>query len=630
MDRDPHTLRRCTRLLGLARNAAVLALAAWVPAGPGRAADPLAYEVAISPTGDAALDQAAHDASTLVGLRESAPVGPFALVGRARGDLDRMQTALNSFGYYNGGVAITVDGRPLDDPGLPDALDAVPEGTTVKVAVTLTPGTLFHLRHVTLPPGVPAVADAALKLAPGDPARAADVLAARDRIRTALLNAGHALAKVGEPVATLVPAADALDVSFPVEAGPRVDLGPIAIGSEQRLSESYIRRRLLLAPGQRFDPVAIEKARQDLAAVPAIASVRIVPSDALDAEGRLPVRVEVAERALRVVDVGAAWSTDQGGSVNASWTHRNLFGNAEMLTLGVAATQIGGTAATQPGYNATAGLTLPDWLQRAQSLSFNLQAVREYLQAYDRTAAIAGVTLARRLTDDLRISAGLQYEDASIVQDEIGRSYSLIQLPLGVQYDTAHDPFDPTHGVRATVTVTPSYSLASGTASATTFFIMQASGSTYLDVGNWLAGTTGRSILAMRALVGAVDGAGVFDLPPDQRFYAGGGGTVRGFRYQSIGPQFANGHPTGGTGIDVASIEFRQRFGEHWGAAAFVDAGQLGTTGVPFSGPASVGAGVGVRYYTPIGPIRADVAVPVTTERNGDAFEAYIGIGQAF
>ncbi len=630
MERDPHPPRRRHRLRGLVRSVAALILAAGLLAGPGRAADPLAYEVAIAPTGDAALDQAAKDASTLIGLRETAPVGPFALAGRARGDRDRLATALNSFGYYKGSVTITLDGRALDDPGLPGALEAVPEGTPVKVAVTLTPGPLFHLRQLSLPQGVPAVAQAALKLAPGDPARAADVLAARDRIRTALLNDGHALAKVGEPVATLAPAADALDVSFPVEAGPRVDLGPIAIAGEEKLNESYIRRRLLLEPGQRFDPAAIEKARRDLAAVPAIASVRIIPSDALDAAGRLPLRVEVAERARRAVELAAAWSTDQGGSLSASWTHRNLFGNAEMLTLGVAAIQLGGTAATQPGYDANALLTLPDWLQRAQSLSFNLQAVREYLQAYDRTAAIAGITLARRLSADLKVSGGLQYEQAYIIQEHVGHSYSLIQLPLGLQYDTAHDLFDPKQGVRASLSATPTYSLASGTGTNTIFYILQASASTYLDVGNWLVGSTGRSILAMRGLVGAVEGAGVFDIPPDQRFYAGGGGSVRGFRYQSVGPQFLSGHPVGGTGVDVGSIEFRQRFGENWGAAAFVDAGQVGSTGVPFAGPVSVGAGMGVRYYTPIGPIRADVAVPLTTAHKSDSFEAYIGIGQAF
>lgn len=629
MDRHPHN-SRWGRLRVAAWAATALALGWALQGDRGRAADPQAYEVTIAPSGDTGLDQAAQDSSTLISLRESAPVGPFALIGRARGDLDRLQTALDSFGYYKGHVAITVAGRALDDPGLADALDALPQGGTVPVAVTLTTGPLFHLRHLTLPADAPAAARAALGLAPGGPARAADVLAARQRMLNALLDDGHALAKVGEPAATLVPAEDALDVSFPVEAGPRVDLGEITFAGEQRLNERYLRRRLRLAPGERFDPTAIEKARQDLAAVPAVGSVRIVPGTELDAQGRLPVQVDVTERALRAVNLGAAFSTDQGGTVSASWTHRNLFGNAETLTLGVAATQLGGTAARQPGYNATAVFSLPDWGRRGQSLTFNLQAVRESLDAYDRTAAIAGATLARKLTDELTASVGLQFEQAHIKQEQVGHDYTLLQLPLGLQYDSTHELFDPHHGVRASVTVTPTESLGSGGVRSATFVIAQASASTYLDVGHWVAGTEGRSILALRALVGAVNGASVFDIPPDQRFYAGGGGTVRGFRYQSIGPKFPDSRPTGGTGIDVASVEFRQRIGASWGAVAFVDAGQLGSNGVPFEGAASVGVGVGVRYDTSIGPIRADVAVPVTRERKGDSFELYIGIGQAF
>jgi translocation and assembly module TamA len=623
MDRNTHSARRHVRRCALA-------LAAWLLGAHGQAADPLAYDIAIAPTGDAALDQAAQDSSTLAALRQSAPVGPFALIGRARGDLDRLLTALHSFGYYKGSVRLTVAGRGLDDPGLADALDAVPAGASVPVAVTLTPGPLFHLRRLSLPPGLPAAALAAFRLAPGGPARAAAVLAARDRLLAALLADGHALARVDEPQATLVPEEDALDVSFPAEAGPRVALGPIAIAGEGRLHETYIRRRLLLAAGQRFDPAAIERARRDLAAVPAIASVHIRPAGALGADGRLPVQVDVAERERRAVALEAAFSTDQGGSASASWTHRNLFGNAELLTLGVAATQLGGTAARAPGYNAAASLTLPDWQRRGQSVTFTIQAVREYLDAYDRTAVIAGATLARKLTQDLTVSAGLRAEQAAIVQQEVGRSYSLVQLPVGATYDTANDPFDPRQGLRAFLTVTPSASLAGGGAPDSFFVIVQSGAAAYLDVGSWLAGTRGRSILAVRALAGAMEGTGVFDIPPDQRFYAGGSGSVRGFRFQSVGPQFAKDRPVGGTGVDDGSIEFRQRFGASWGAAAFLDAGQLGGTGVPFSGPVSVGAGAGVRYFTSIGPIRADVAVPLTHGPKGDAFELYLGIGQSF
>jgi len=175
---------------------------------------------------------------------------------------------------------------------------------------------------------------------------------------------------------------------------------------------------------------------------------------------------------------------------------------------------------------------------------------------------------------------------------------------------------------RAAANITPTQSFSTP---SSTFVIAQLSGSAYFDVfGN------GRSVVAVRGLVGGVEGATTFDIPPDQRFYAGGGGTVRGFRFQSVGPQFADGNPVGGTSVDVGSLELRQRFGANYGAVAFVDAGQVGSGGVPFEGNLQVGAGVGARYYTGFGPIRLDVAVPVTKLAGGDSFEVYIGIGQAF
>jgi translocation and assembly module TamA len=603
----------------------LLALAVAALCSPltgGRAADPQPYKVTIAQTGDATLDGAVHDSSTLISLHDSAPVGPFALVARARADMDRFLAALHSFGHYDGSVAITIAGRPLGDPDLPAALADLPAGSQADVAVQLTPGPLFHLRQITVTGDAPAEARAKLGLTSGAPALAADVLAAHDRLLAALRDSGHALARVDQPVATLAPAAQALDVSFAVQAGPRVDLGQISIEGLHRTHEAFVRKRLLLHSGERFDPRAIEKAREDLAGVGVFSAVRIDPAAALDTDGRLPVQVAVTERMLRTVNLGAAYSTDLGGSLSASWTHHNLFGNAETLTLSAAATELGGTAARQPGYNISALLTLPDWGHRDQSLSFNAAAIKEYLDAYNRNAYLAGATLSRRIDPDLTLSVGLQAEQAHIVQESEAHDYTLLQVPVSASYDTTHMSLDPTRGLRASISLTPSESFSTRNA---TFVIAQASGSAYLDLG-----TRGRSVLAVRGLVGGVEGATTFDIPPDQRFYAGGGGTVRGYRFQSIGPHFADRRPVGGTAVDVGSIEFRQRFGSSYGAVAFVDAGQVGTSGVPFEGNLDVGAGVGARYYTSFGPIRVDIAVPLTKQTGNDSLEVYLGIGQAF
>lgn len=617
-----HPLRNTAwlRRVGLTTIAMLTLLAAL---RTSRAADPQPYDLAIAKTGDARLDTALKDASRLASLKDSAKVGPFPLLARARGDVARFQDVLHGLGHYAARVTIMVDGLPLDDPALPARLDAVPDGTAVPIKVAIDPGPVFTLGRVAVEGDVPAGLRNSLGIAPGDPAVAGDVLAAGARLLTALRDAGHALAKVPPPEALLHPGAHTLDVIFHVAAGPRVDLGAVRVSGLTRLHEAWLRRRLGLVPGQRYSPAAISGARQALADTGLFTTVRVDPAQALDAEGRLPVAVTVKERKLHSVSLGASFSTDEGGSLSAGWTHRDLWGNAEKLAITGAVTQLGGTANRQPGYNLGARLTLPDWHRRDQTLGFNISALREYLDAYSRTGVIGGATLSRKLDPHLTASIGLTATLEEVTQEGVRNTYRLAQLPLGLAYDTTTSVLDPTSGLRAKATLTPSFSLANGGNSV--FLIAQGAASAYFDFG-----TKGRSVLAMRGLVGLVEGAGVFGIPPDQRFYAGGSGSVRGFRYQSLGRQFASGRPEGGNAVDVGSIEFRQRIGASWGAVGFVDAGQLGADGIPFTGNPEVGAGVGVRYYTSIGPIRADFAVPLTHQRGGDAFELYIGLGQAF
>ena len=465
----------------------------------------------------------------------------------------------------------------------------------------------------------------ALKLKPGDPAVAADVLAAQGRMLEALRDDGHALAKVSTPAATLVPSAQGLDVSYAVEPGPRVNLGPITLAGLQDVNASYVRRRLLLHQGERFDPRQIERARQDLAQAGVFASVNVDAPDRLDPQGQLPVTVRLVERKRHVVGFNASYSTDLGFSAGVTWSHRNLFGNAERLDLGAAVTQIGGTASKSPGYDVSATLTQPDIFVRDLDVIYKVEGLKESLDAYDRTAALAGVTLRRKFSTEFTGTVGLQAQQSRVTQEGLTDDYTLLQLPITASYDTTGSDglLDPTHGFKATLSATPTASLRTG---GSGFAILQALGSTYIDFGS-----QGRSVLALRGIIGSIQGASTFQVPPDQRLYAGGSATVRGYRYQSIGPKFADNKPTGGTALAAATIEYRQRIYGSFGAAVFVDAGEVTSGSTPFSGGSvRAGAGAGLRYYTPFGPIRADVAVPLNKQNGDDTFELYVGIGQAF
>jgi translocation and assembly module TamA len=349
--------------------------------------------------------------------------------------------------------------------------------------------------------------------------------------------------------------------------------------------------------------------------------VRAVPASALDANGQLPISFDLTERPLHAVDLGVAYSTDLGIDLTTAWHDRNLFGNAEQLNL-TGSINLGGDAVTKPGYALGAQFIKPDFLARDQSLELDLNAIKQSLQAYDQKALLEKIAINRKLSPHWTASIGLSGEQESIEQEGVTRTYNLIGIPASLKYDSTNSLFDPTKGIRAMFSITPTESL--GTPS-TTFFITQISGSTYFDVfGN------GRSVLALRGLVGQVSGAGVFGLPPDQRFYAGGSATVRGYRYQTLGPQFKDGTPMGGTAISTGTVEWRQRILKNWGIVGFTDVGQVSANGAPFTSNWHAGAGVGARYYTSIGPIRLDVAVPLDKLPHGDSLEVYIGIGQAF
>jgi translocation and assembly module TamA len=611
-----------------------------------RAADPQAYKVELAPVGNDDIDQTLKATSDLISLRTSAPVSPFGLIARARSDSDRLKTALESFGYYESQVVVHINGKLLTDPSLGDTLTALPKGSTAQVAVSFALGTLYHLRRIDIDTEgeVPLDARETLGLKSGQPATASAVLAGGARLLSALQEQGYAFAQVDSPIAYEAADAPVLDLSFHVVAGRKVNIGEIHIEGLKRVHEALLRRRLLLHAGDVYKPSAVEAARRDLLALNVFAQVSVQIGKEADESGGVPITFKIVERLRHAIALSAAYSSDLGGSGGATWTDRNVFGNAEQLTFAASVINLGGSDTTGTGYDTSVKYLIPEFLHRDQSLQFAVTAIKQQLQAYDQTAKTASVTLSRKLSSVWSVSAGVSTTVETIIQDTSVATvngqivpvpqtfnYTLLALPSSINYDSTNLPTpleDPRHGFRGSLSVTPT--LAIGHPNAT-FLITQFKVATYFDLNNLLPIAPGRSVLAARALAGIAEGAGELSLPPDQRFYAGGTSTIRGYGYQLVGPVFPQTDiPVGGTAITAGGLEFRQRFYSSWGAVAFVDAGQVSASLKPLHSDVRVGAGAGMRYYTPIGPIRFDIAVPVSRRPGEDSFEVYIGLGQAF
>jgi translocation and assembly module TamA len=492
---------------------------------------------------------------------------------------------------------------------------------------------------------------------------ASDVVAAGDRVRQTLQDDGFAYATVDPPHAVENPAEHTLDVSFKVTPGERHELGEIRLQGLNATRESFVRRRLRVHAGDLYRASAIEAARKDLLAAGVFTQVSVTADAKPDAQGHVPLTFQLRERKPHAAGVTAAYSSDLGASVGVNWLKREISGVADPFSVSASIINLGGgTASNGIGYDLHSSYQIPDWKRRDQTLQFDAGALRQSLDAYDQTALKTGVSVRRRLSRLWTVSAGITAEHEQIVQEsppdpvvsvDVGCTrniarprpgtseprctyhYTLLGVPIAAIYNTTglDSPLeDATKGVRASLTVTPTFALGH---QRSQFVVTELSTSTYFDLAQWgLTSDRGRSVLAVRALAGLSGGADEFSLPPDQRFYAGGSGTIRGYRYQSVGPAFPDGNPVGGTAINAASVEFRQRIGEALGFAVFVDAGNVSDTLNPFHGSVRIGAGAGFRYYTPLGPLRVDLAVPLE-RRSGpgfkdDAFEVYIGLGQAF
>ena len=267
----------------------------------------------------------------------------------------------------------------------------------------------------------------------------------------------------------------------------------------------------------------------------------------------------------------------------------------------------------------------PDFLAPKQSLVLDFSVVADNPPAYERVAGLLTGLVEREVTDELKLSAGITSERGRVRTAERTYQVALLGVPLAATYDGTDNLLNPVKGFRLGATLTPWFPVG-GNESSRRFLATSLTGSVYYDVRG-----DGRYVAAGRLGLGSIVGAGLADIPPDRRFYAGGGGSVRGYGFQMAGPRNAANDPTGGRSLFEAGIEMRIKVTDTIGVVPFLDAGTVSARSIPgFREPLRVGAGLGLRYYTDFGPLRVDVGVPFSPERGDSRWQLYLSLGQAF
>ena len=552
-----------------------------------------------------------------------------SLLQGAQAVLARVNSALRSRGFYDGEVRASVDGRPVADAAALDAIDAQPDAAQIPIAMTVDTGPRYRLGIVAIRPAGENVSLAdvdrsRIGLAVGDPADAAAIIAAQDKVVGELRKQGYALASAKREV-VVDHATRQAEVTYIVAAGPPAKMGPVSFSGTNKVNTTFLQLRVPFSEGEPYDPAKIELLRGRLTSLGVFNAVRIKPATALDANGELPIDVDLTDRLPRSFGFGVSYETQLGFAVNGFWTHRNLFGQAESLRLSGEINHIGqGQAIIDTGFAFRAAFRKPDWWLAGQDARLDAAALREVLAAYTRSAVIFGGGIDRTISPAWQVRAGLSAEYARITRNGITQLYTMLGVPATVLLNKANSDLEPTHGYRLQLDMTPWVDFGNG---GDFFTIMRLTGRSYFDLAE-----PGRTVLATRASFGTEPALSIGGIPPDKLFYAGGGGSVRGFVYQSAGPRDAFNNPLGGASVVEGSVELRQRIGEAFGAVAFVDAGSAYPDYLPnFSLFAPrVGAGAGVRYYTDFGPIRFDVGLPLNRRSGDPPFGIYVSLGQAF
>ena len=542
-----------------------------------------------------------------VGEATGDPVNRVEARRRARQAADAVTALLRSDGYYDATVT-------------PD----IGEGEHARAVVQVEPGPLTRLTSADVEwvgpePSAAAAnaARAAVKLKPGDPGRAPDVIAAEGRAIAALEQAGYADAHA-TPREVVVDHADhTMRPSFRVAAGALVRMDGMQLAGRTKTETRWLRRLAPWKTREVYKPSDVAELERRLLDTGVYDSVTVALAPKPDAQGLRPVVVSLADRAKQALSLGVGYSTTEGVLADTTYSIFNVAHRADTVTF-LAKAQ---TIDTRLGVTES----LPDFLRPGQTLRVGPDAFRDVDPAYTSQGGELVADLTQRYGRYSFLTRGLSFVYSQIDDHELGRLdiYSIRPLLAG-SLDHTDNVLNATHGYKLDARAEPIYVFGE---EDLIYLKLQVQGSTYLSLD---AG--GDRVLALRAQAGSIIGGKIPQVPASDRFFAGGGGTVRGYEYQNVGPHYADNTPQGGLSLIDGTIELRQRIAGPLGGVVFLDSGTVGTQATPSFSHIASSIGVGVRYDLGFAPVRVDIATPIN-RLSGAAqppVQVYLSVGQSF
>ena len=552
-------------------------------------------------------------ASLVLAAKRDGVTSPQEILAAARADYGRLVGALNELGYFGPVVSIHIDGQ--EAARIPPL--AVLSGVS-RVEINVSAGPAFHFGQTEIAPLM-----APTEIPPAFQTGAAAETAVIREVALAGLTGwrskGYAQARIDQQNITANHQNAQLDVQLRIAPGPLVQFGPLKIAGANNVREARIREIAAVNAGEVFSPEVLARAAARLRRTGAFRSVSLQEPDTLGAGDSMEIELTVVEAKPRRFGFGAELQSSEGLALSGFWMHRNFLGGAERFRLEGDISGLGGET-DGIDYHLRASCTRPSTFHSDMDLYIRADLEQLNDPTYFARQASAEVGLSRYFSDTLSAEAGVMYRYSDVSDDLGSRQFSILALPLGLTWDRRDDALNPTSGTYVHAEIMPFLGLD---ASA-------SGGRGYLDARIYRGlGAENGIILAGRLQFGTVLGSTVASTAPDLLFFSGGSGTVRGHSYQSLSFD-SGGIETGGRSFIGFAGEARVKVSEAISAVAFYDAGYIGgNSWIDDTGSWHSGAGLGLRYQTGIGPIRLDIATPITGDSTR-AIQYYIGIGQAF
>lgn len=571
-------------------------------------ASALSYEVRFIGLEDRGPLQTMLETSQLVSLQHRPPASINGLRYRVNADIPNLIKVLHAYAYYDASITSSIENTE----------------DTIRVDITIHPGVQFSLKSydvysgdctklaeiVGCAPFTPTL----LGLKTGAPALSVDIVNAELNVLTELSRCGYPLAYIDKRRIEVDMKNHTVSADSCVKEGPFATFGPTTYFGIKDINPRFIQRKTSWKEGQTYDSDLIAKTQERLLKTELFSSVLISHSDEVDEMGELPLKMRITEAKHKKIALGAFYATVNGFGGNMTWTHRNIRGMGEILSIKA--------EYAQKSYDGVITFKKPDFLSFDQTYRALFELNHEKIHAYNSFMYRFANYIDRPLPPHGYVSAGLKIDHINVSKSATDGTYFLIGLPIFGKYDRSDDPLDPKQGYTLVYSMTPYQSLQKANIR---FAKQRFTGTCYLPFFNkkW--------ILALRMQVGSIAGAERHNVPLPKLFLGGSENDLRGYKYQSVSP-LSGTKPLGGRSAIFASTEMRIRIMEKIGIVPFADFGTVTNAEMPsFDAKWFTSVGLGLRYFAFFGPLRFDIGFPLNRREGIDSkYQIYTSVGQTF